>query len=101
MGLDKDTRLIMSGILNVMQLVGVTTSIWTMDSAGRRVLLLTGSVFMALSQIVIATLVRLYGEEWPAHKKEGWISVALLLFFMLAFGHSWGPVPWGMPSGMP
>lgn len=94
-------QLIMSGILNMMQLVGVASSVWTMDSAGRRVLLLTGSVFMTLAQVVIATLVRLYGEDWPGHRQQGWTSVAFLLFYMLVFGCSWGPVPWAMPSGKP
>lgn len=98
MGLDRDMQLIMSGILNMMQLVGVASSVWTMDSAGRRVLLLTGSVFMTLAQVVIATLVRLYGEDWPGHRQQGWTSVAFLLFYMLVFGCSWGPVPWAMPS---
>lgn len=99
MGLDRDMQLIMSGILNMMQLVGVASSVWTMDSAGRRALLLTGSVFMTLAQVVIAILVCLYGEDWPGHRQQGWTSVAFLLFYMLVFGCSWGPVPWAMPSG--
>lgn len=99
MGLGRDMQLIMSGIINMTQLVGVTSSLWTMDSIGRRALLLTGSVLMAISHIIIATFVSLYGEDWPSHRPEGWASVGLLFFYMLAFGCSWGPVPWGMPSG--
>lgn len=29
---------------------------------------------------------------------QGWTSAAFLLFYMLVFGASWGPVPWAMPS---
>jgi MFS family permease len=100
MGLDSSMQLIMSGVLNVLQLVGVTTSIWTMDSVGRRKLLLVGAALMAISHIIIATLVGKFSNNWPAHRPQGWASVAMLLFYMISFGASWGPVPWAMPSGM-
>ncbi|KAG8532806.1 uncharacterized protein KY384_002684 [Bacidia gigantensis] len=77
---DIRSELIMSGVLNITQLVGVTSSLWTMDRFGRRPLLLWGSFFMAVSHLIIAVL------------------VALLLFYMLSFGASWGPVPWAMPA---
>ena len=91
-------QLIMSGVLNITQLVGVSSSIWTMDRFGRRSLLLWGSLCMTISHIVIAALVGRFSNNWPAHRAEGWISVAFLLFYMLSFGASWGPVPWAVPS---
>ncbi|KAJ5139164.1 General substrate transporter [Penicillium bovifimosum] len=98
MGLDTSMQLVMSGVLNVVQLVGVTTSIWTMDVVGRRKLLLVGAALMAMSHIIIAVLVGIFSVDWPSHKAEGWTSVAFLLFYMLAFGATWGPIPWAMPS---
>ncbi|PHH82141.1 hypothetical protein CDD82_6831 [Ophiocordyceps australis] len=98
MGLDHNMQLIMSGVLNVTQLVGVTSSLWTLDRYGRRKILMWGSVGMLLSHLIIAILVGLYSHNWPANTSKGWTSVAFLLFYMLAFGASWGPVPWAMPS---
>ncbi|KAK0309222.1 hypothetical protein LTR01_004329 [Friedmanniomyces endolithicus] len=98
MGLDHSMQLIMSGVLNIMQLVGVTTSIWTMDYLGRRPLLLCGSAAMCASHVVIAGLVGKYSDNWPAHRGEGWTAVAFLFVYMLSFGASWGPVPWALPS---
>lgn len=98
MGLDYNMRLIMSGVLNVTQLIGVCSSLWTMDRFGRRPLLLTGSALMFISHFIIAILVGKFSNNWPAHRPEGWASVAMLLFYMLSFGASWGPVPWAMPS---
>lgn len=98
MGLDHNMQLIMSGVLNVTQLIGVLSSLWTLDSFGRRKLLMTGSAAMFVSHTVIAALVGLYSENWPAHTTQGWTSVAFLFLYMLAFGASWGPVPWAMPS---
>ena len=98
MGLNYSMQLIMSGVLNITQLVGVSSSIWTMDRFGRRPLLLWGSLCMTVSHVVIAALVGRFSSSWPSHRAEGWISVAFLLFYMLSFGASWGPVPWAMPS---
>lgn len=99
MGLDYSMQLLMSGIVNVGQLVGVITSISTMDKFGRRALLLRGVAIMAICHIIVAILVSLYSDNWPAHRAQGWASVALLLVYMVAFGGSWGPVGWALPAG--
>ncbi|KAI4225070.1 MAG: hypothetical protein L6R36_004197 [Xanthoria steineri] len=98
MGLNYSMQLIMSGVLNVTQLVGVSTSLWTIDRFGRRPLLLWGSFFMTISHLIIAIFVGKYSKNWSAHRGPGWASAALLLFYMLSFGATWGPVPWAMPS---
>ncbi|KAJ5949616.1 hypothetical protein N7454_001200 [Penicillium verhagenii] len=98
MGLDSSMQLVMSGVLNVLQLVGVTTSIFTMDSIGRRKLLMVGSVLMAIAMIIIAALVGIYSSDWSTHQAQGWTSAAFLLFYMVAFGASWGPIPWALPA---
>ena len=98
MGLSYSMQLIMSGVLNVTQLVGVISSLWTMDRLGRRTLLLWGSLFMTLSHFIIAILVGKFSHDWPGHRAAGLFYVAFLLFYMLSFGATWGPVPWAMPS---
>lgn len=100
MGLEYDMQLLMSGILNVLQLVGVVTSVWTMDALGRRPLLLWGAAIMGISHIIIAVLVGLFSDNWEAHRPQGWVCVAFLFVYMIAFGGSWGPVAWAVPSGM-
>ncbi|KAF2176383.1 general substrate transporter [Zopfia rhizophila CBS 207.26] len=91
-------QLILSGVLNVTQLVGVATSLWTMDRFGRRPLLLWGAALMFTSHLIIAVLVGLFGDNWPNYRTEGWVSVAFLFFYMLSFGATWGPAPWAIPS---
>ncbi|PQE20802.1 MFS monosaccharide transporter protein [Rutstroemia sp. NJR-2017a BBW] len=98
MGLELEMQLIMSGILNICQLVGVSSSLFTMDRYGRRPLLMLGSALMLLSHVIIAIMVGLYSTDWASYQSAAWVSVAFLLFYMLAFGASWGPVPWAMPS---
>ncbi|KAK3071221.1 hypothetical protein LTR53_009034 [Teratosphaeriaceae sp. CCFEE 6253] len=89
MGLNHSMQLIMSGVLNIMQLVGVSTSIWTMDFFGRRPLLLCGSAAMFVSHVIIAGLVGRYSDNWPAHRSQGWTAVGFLLFYMISFGASY------------
>lgn len=98
MGMNYDMQLIMSGVLNITQLVGVTSSLYTMDRFGRRTLLIAGSIVMFLAHLVVAALIGKFSNSWPTHRPEGWASVAMLLVFMLGFGASWGPVPWAMPA---
>lgn len=98
MGLDYNMQLIMSGVMNIMQLIGVGSSIWSMDVFGRRPLLLFGSTVMFLSQLSIAILVGKFSYDWPGHRAEGWASVVMLMVYMISFGASWSPVPWALPS---
>ncbi|KAI0017081.1 putative MFS monosaccharide transporter [Xylariomycetidae sp. FL0641] len=98
MGFELNLQLIMSGVLNVTQLVGVLSSLYTMDRVGRKKLLLVGSAVTGISHIVIAGLVGRYSGNWPAHLAEADVSVAFLFLYMVAFGATWGPVPWAMPA---
>ena len=89
MGLEYNMQLIMSGVLNCVQLVGVASSLWSMDRIGRKPLLLWGSLIMFVSHLIISILVGKYSHDWPSYRPEGWASVAMLLVYMLGFGASW------------
>ncbi|KAL5593926.1 hypothetical protein FOBRF1_013028 [Fusarium oxysporum] len=98
MGLDLNMQLIMSGVLNILQLVGVFSSLWTLDRFGRKTILLAGSVLAVLPLVIIAIMVGLFSDSWATHRAQGWTSVAFLLFYMLTFGGSWAPTPWAVPA---
>lgn len=93
MGIEYEMRLVLSGVLNITQLVGVATSLWTMDRFGRRPLIHWGSAGMCICHVIIAVLVGLYYGNWENHTDKGWVAVAFLFLYMLIFGMSWGPVP--------
>jgi sugar porter (SP) family MFS transporter len=98
LGQNYSMQLILSGVINITQLVGVISSLWTMDRFGRRPLLLVGAALMCISHLIIAVMVGRFSYDWAAHPTEGWVAVAFLFFYMLSFGATWGPVPWAMPS---
>lgn len=98
MGLDYEMQLTMSGVLNCCQVIACIFSLWGMDKFGRRKNLLGGGVCMFISHFVIAILVGKYAGKWGNHPAAAWTSVAFLLFYMLTFGATWGPIPWAMPA---
>ncbi|KAF1843860.1 general substrate transporter [Cucurbitaria berberidis CBS 394.84] len=98
LGQGYEMQLLLSGIINCTQLVGVVTSLWTMDRFGRRPLLLCGAGLMFVCHLIIAVLVGKFGGRWTDYAVEGWVAVAFLFFYMFSFGATWGPVPWAMPS---
>jgi MFS family permease len=71
LGLAYNTRLIMGGVMNVCQLVGVTPSFLLLDVVGRRTLLLWGSVGMTICHVVVAALVGTYTGKWESNQDKG------------------------------
>ena len=68
----------MAGIMNIIQLVGVSLSIPLMDKVGRKKLLIFGSVGMFASQLCLAIIVGLYSKTWATHAAQGWVGVAFI-----------------------
>ena len=53
---------------------------------------------MALSHLLIALLVHQYSASWPAHPLAAWVSVGCVYTFTAAYGVSYGPIGWILPS---
>ncbi|OCF77464.1 hypothetical protein I204_01452 [Kwoniella mangroviensis CBS 8886] len=98
LGLDSALQLHMSGVMNVLQLVAVIAVFFYFDRIGRRPLLLLGSIGMCVAHTVVAIMIGLYSKDWASHSGQAWCGVSFILVYMLAFGLSWGPVPWTMPA---
>lgn len=70
--------LILSGIVNICQLVAGIPIIFCLDSVGRRPLAIIGGCAMAIPHLVIAGLMGKYSSDWAAHEVAGWVCVALI-----------------------
>lgn len=60
-----------------------------------------GSVFMWTTLFTIAATLGIFSwnlSDLDSNQVVGWACVTLLLLYILAFGATWGPVPWAMPS---
>jgi len=99
LGLQGDTvTLMVSGGIGIVQFIAVFPAIIYIDRWGRKPLLRGGSAIMALSHVIIALLVSQFEDDWASHPAAGWIAVACLYTFTAAYGISYGPVGWVLPS---
>jgi len=87
-----------AAILGVMSLVSIVVSIVFVDRLGRRALFLEGGLQMIICQVLIAIiLASKFGEDGMS---QGYKLFTVFLFcgYALAFGWSWGPLSWLVPS---
>ncbi|GBE80765.1 MFS glucose transporter mfs1 [Sparassis crispa] len=99
LGLQGDeVTLIVSGGIGIVQFLAVLPAIVLLDKTGRKPLLRGGSTVMAVSHFFIAILVWLHEGDWASHAVAAWISVGCVYVFTAAYGISYGPIGWVLPS---
>lgn len=92
-GAGTNAALIQTILVGFVNLVFTVLSIWLIDKAGRKALLLTGTSIMTVCLAVIGALFR------TGHS-SGYLVLALILVYTAAFAISLGPVVWVMLSEM-
>ncbi|KAK7472186.1 hypothetical protein VKT23_000308 [Stygiomarasmius scandens] len=98
-GLTGDTvTLLVSGGIGIVQFLACLPAIILIDKWGRKPLLRSGSALMAFSHFSIAVLISLFSDDWASHSTAAWIAVGCIYLFTAAYGISFGPVGWVLPS---
>lgn len=96
-GFNESDSLLTSVFTSVTNVVVTLVAIWLVDRVGRKPILLTGSVLMALSlatmAIAFAFAVTVDGQQ---SLPGAWGPIALVAanLFVVGFGASWGPLVW-------
>ncbi|KAK1267549.1 Sugar transport protein 14 [Acorus gramineus] len=86
-------------ITGSMLVLGALISMVVVDRLGRRFLFLQAGVQMITSMIVIATILALkFGTGVLLPKVDAYVLVICICLFVLAYGWSWGPLGWLVPS---
>ncbi|KAF2848193.1 general substrate transporter [Plenodomus tracheiphilus IPT5] len=98
LGQDPDMALTMSGIFNVLQLVGVAICFVIIDHVGRRPLAIWGALSGATTWGIMAVLTGIYSDDWGRNPAAGWAAVAMAFIFILAFGMSYSCLGWILPA---
>lgn len=98
MGQSSEQSLILSGVFNILQMVAAIVCFLIIDRVGRKALAIFGGFVCAAAYIVIAVLSGLYASDWTSHLAEGWGAVAMAFVFILAYGVSYSPLGWALPS---
>ena len=88
----------MSGVLNIIQMVGTCSAFFFLDKVGRRPPLLIGAFCNMCCHFIVAGLIGKYNGKWADHQGAAWAGVAFIFGFMFFFGIGWSPVPWALPA---
>lgn len=87
--------ILMTGINSIVYFLSTVPPWYLVDDWGRKPLLLSGAVVMAISLFSIAYSLFLNDTYTPQ------VVVGFVIVFNAAFGASWGPIPWMMNEVLP
>lgn len=76
---------------NVVNVVMTVPSFFLMERAGRRWLLIGGAFYMAVCELIVASLGTHYGGSNPDAQKA---LVAFVCIYVAGFAATWGPAAW-------
>ncbi|KAH9300528.1 hypothetical protein KI387_012111, partial [Taxus chinensis] len=99
LGFGNDAALYSAIMTGAVITLGAVVSICTVDRLGRRFLFMEAGVQMVLCHVIISILLAIKfgkGEKIPTGYGVG--IVLLICLFTSAFGWSWGPLGWLVPS---
>ncbi|GLI82198.1 hypothetical protein PoHVEF18_010605 [Penicillium ochrochloron] len=98
LGQDYNMSLILSGIVNICQLVGAIPILLYMDKIGRRKIAIYGALAMAIPHLIMAGVVGKFNSSWESHQAVARFGVALVYIYVLAYALSYGPLAWVLPA---
>lgn len=81
LGQTGEMSIILAGMINIGQFVGVVPAMLFMDDIGRRPLAFWGAIGMGTAHACMAGIYGAFGDNWPAHAAGGWACVALVCKF--------------------
>ncbi|KAH6779311.1 sugar transporter protein 7 [Perilla frutescens var. hirtella] len=99
MGFERNASLYSSALTGAVLASSTFISIATVDKWGRRALLITGGIQMIICQVIVAIILGLkFSSEKELSKTYSVVVVVIICLFVMAFGWSWGPLGWTVPS---
>ncbi|XP_057767888.1 sugar carrier protein A [Salvia miltiorrhiza] len=99
MGFEGNASLYSSAVTGAVLASSTFISIATVDKWGRRALLISGGVQMIACQVIVAIILGLkFGGDKELSKSYSVLVVVVVCLFVMAFGWSWGPLGWTVPS---
>lgn len=99
LGFEGNASLYSSALTGAVLAGSTLISIATVDRLGRRPLLISGGIQMITCQVIVAIILGVkFGTTGELTKGYSILVVTVICLFVLAFGWSWGPLGWTVPS---
>lgn len=99
LGLGSSASIISSGITNSALVIAPFLSMAMVDKWGRRTFFLEAGAEMIVYMVAVGiTLALNFGHGEPLSKGISYFLVIVVFLFVLAYGRSWGPLGWLVPS---
>ncbi|CAN6809115.1 sugar transport protein 7-like isoform X1 [Brassica napus] len=99
MGFGGNASLYSSALTGAVLVLSTLISISLVDKLGRRALLISGGVQMIICQAIVSVILGVkFGDNQGLSKGYSIIVVIFICLFVVAFGWSWGPLGWTIPS---
>ncbi|KAL9410566.1 hypothetical protein AB3S75_044354 [Citrus x aurantiifolia] len=98
-GFGSEASLLSAVITGLVNVFSTLVSVYAVDKAGRRALLLEAVVQMFITQSIIGIILAIWLKPTGSlNKVEAIIVVILVCVFVMGFAWSWGPLGWLIPS---
>ncbi|CAL0300754.1 unnamed protein product [Lupinus luteus] len=100
LGFKSDASLYSAVITGAVNVLSTLVSVYFVDKAGRRMLLLEACVQMFVSQMIIAIVLGLKVQDYSQNLSKGFAMLVVIMVctFVASFAWSWGPLGWLIPS---
>ncbi|KAL2502587.1 Sugar transport protein 7 [Forsythia ovata] len=99
MGFGRNASLYSSALTGAVLASSTFISIAIVDRWGRRALLIGGGIQMIVCQVIVAIILGLkLSSDGGLSKSFSILVVVIICLFVAAFGWSWGPLGWTVPS---
>lgn len=85
-------------IVGIMQVIATLVASLTVDSLGRRFLLITSALIMCICNICLGIYFHLFSNKSPLIVHLNWLPICSICVYIIAYSIGLGPIPWVLIS---
>ncbi|KAJ5786004.1 uncharacterized protein N7503_011216 [Penicillium pulvis] len=86
--------LLATGVVGVVEFLATIPAVLLVDKIGRKKILITGAIGMAVCHFIVAGIIASYTGNWGDNRAAGWAAVVFVWIYVINFAYSWGPCAW-------
>ncbi|KAJ5913192.1 hypothetical protein N7504_002075 [Penicillium tannophilum] len=86
--------LLATGVVGVVEFLATIPAVLLVDKIGRKKILITGAIGMAVCHFIVAGIIASYTNKWGDNRAAGWAAVVFVWIYVINFAYSWGPCAW-------